>query len=36
MNMLYRKFEVNITRTASGEASVQIGGTSELLEHIKS
>ena len=35
MNMLYRKFEVNITRTASGEASVQIGGTSELLEHIK-
>jgi len=33
--MLYRKFEVNITRTASGEASVQIGGTSELLEHIK-
>ena len=35
MNMLYRKFEINITRTASGEAPVHIGGTNELLEHIK-
>jgi hypothetical protein len=35
MNMLYRKFEVSITRTASGEAPVQIGGTNDLLEHIK-
>ena len=33
--MLYRKFEINITRTASGEAPVHIGGTNELLEHIK-
>lgn len=36
MNMMYRKFEISITRTASGEAPVQVGGTSELLEHIKS
>jgi hypothetical protein len=35
MNMPYRKFEINITRTASGETPVHIGGTSELLEHIK-
>ena len=33
--MPYRKFEINITRTASGETPVHIGGTSELLEHIK-
>ena len=35
MNMLYRKFEINITRTASGAAPVHIGGANELLEHIK-
>ncbi|MFM8998441.1 MAG: JAB domain-containing protein, partial [Candidatus Limnocylindrus sp.] len=35
MNMMYRKFEISITRTASGEAPVHIGGTSELLKHIK-
>lgn len=35
MNLLYRKFEIEIRRSASGEAPVRIGNTLELVDHLK-